>query len=314
MIFTKEFGEDHFMGYREFCEIYLLKPKEEEICYKCGNLRLPMTYLDREYYTTPCWDCLGNKKVTKSEATNNIIKNIKDYYNNKILGDRYYQLFVIDPIYFQATIPHEYSVFKNVVNSLNPPSRNDIWFLDWEPGFPKIISPENKDGIKIVNLSNIYNNVVYEKDKIILNDYEIIFPEVIDFDVKHHSRYNILNKNSKRKFKRLKIGDTCIKFYNTRNEDVKSIFKIKKNGEDIDMSEISVSDFVVIKLVLLRNKSFVKLISNIVQEVLKISGKFRDSVLLKNTITISPDKDRVFNLSWIAEDSVDSNNINISIL
>ena len=41
---------------------------------------------------------------------------------------------------------------------------------------------------------------------------------------------------------------------------------------------------------------------------------FADSVLLKNTITISPDKDRVFNLSWIAEDSVDSNNINISIL
>ncbi len=318
MNYTKEFGDDHFMDYQEFCEIYLLDSpsNEDEVCHRCGNITMPMTYLDREFYTTPCWNCIGSKKISRIEATNSIIKNIKEYYNNKILGDRYYQLFVVDPIYFKTTIPHEYSVFKDIVNSLNPPSRNDIWFLDWEPGYPKIISKENTNGIKIINLSQYYNDIVYEKEKISFNGYEIIFPEVVECDIKHHSRYNILSKSSKRKNKRLKIGDSCIKLYNTRNEDVKSIFKITKNGEEIDVSTISYKDFVVIKLILLRNKSFIRMISNVVQEVLKVSKTFKDSVLLRNTITISPDKSKTFNLTWIADDKdhSDIDQVNISIL
>ena len=157
-----------FMEYPVFCESKLLIPKNEEnFCYKCQKFLEPLTYCEPDFYYQPCWDCSNKRKSDRELITEGILRNIKDYYT-KITGDRYYQLFIVDDIYYNTTFPHTYSVFKKVVNSLNPPSRNDIWFLDWKLGFPKIISPENIDGIKIVNLTillivavTIWNNMEF---------------------------------------------------------------------------------------------------------------------------------------------------------
>lgn len=312
----------HFLHYRDYCELELMKGKDEDFyCYRCNRYRNPMTFLMREDYYLPCWNCMKNKKAERLDAISSIQKNIKEYYN-KILGDRYYQLYIIDDIYFQSTLPHSYLEFKKVLGMLSLPSRNDIWFVDWELGYPKIISEQNIKGIKIINLSDYYK-VESTKDSLIINNYEILMPELVPYDVRHHCRYNLVSKTSDRRTKRIKISgsDKCVKFYNTKDNNIKSIFKIvdHKTKEDIDLSELTYQDFVIIKLALLRNKSYVRQIYDIIYEILKYCHIFRDSVFLKNTITVNPDINlRLFNLTWLPNDEhvdiCDNNYINISIL
>ncbi len=69
------------------------------------------------------------------------------------------------------------------------------------------------------------------------------------------SRYNILNLNSNRKTKRLKLDNSpnCVKFFNTQGYDTKSIFKVidTKTEEPVNLKEISYQDYTIIKLILL---------------------------------------------------------------
>ena len=65
----------------------------------------------------------------------------------------------------------------------------------------------------------------------------------------------------------------------------------------------------------MRNKAFTKLIFNIVLEVAKNIGILRDSVFLKNTVTIDPDKEAGFNLLWTPLSEYKSEDfINLSII
>ena len=175
---------------------------------------------------------------------------------------------------------------------------------------------DNLEGIKIVNLTRLYNNIVIEKDKTIIGDYEIRYPEFVSFDNKHHSRYSILNPNGDRKSKRLKIGDQCIKLSNTEFDNVKSIFKLYKNGEEYPIRNLTYQDYVIIKLGIMRNKAFTKLIFDIVLEVSKFVGTLRDTVFLKNTVLLDPDKGATgFNLLWSPISEYKTNDfINISII
>ena len=312
----REIRQKHFMGYQEFSEIKLTFDADEDgYCYRCNSPLEPLTYLDPGFYYCPCWSCASKRKSERAALTEGIIRNIKDFYS-RLPGDRYYQLFLVDDIYFRTTFPHDYNVFKKVVNSLDPPGRNEIWFLDWIPGYPKIISMDNLEGIKIVNLTRLYNNIVIEKDKTIIGDYEIRYPEFVSFDNKHHSRYSILNPNGDRKSKRLKIGDQCIKLSNTEFDNVKSIFKLYKNGEEYPIRNLTYQDYVIIKLGIMRNKAFTKLIFDIVLEVSKFVGTLRDTVFLKNTVLLDPDKGATgFNLLWSPISEYKTNDfINISII
>ena len=64
----------------------------------------------------------------------------------------------------------------------------------------------------------------------------------------------------------------------------------------------------------MRNKTFMKLIWSIFEEVSKNVGIISDSVFLRNTVMINPDKKKLkVNLSWLPEKNRD-NFINISIL
>lgn len=308
-----------FLSYPEYAEIKLLEPGgDSSFCYRCGESLVPLTYLEPEFYYQPCWDCVDAKK-RKSErqsVVDGVLRNIKEFYYSRILGDRYLQLFIIDPIYFRNTLPHEYSMFKKVIGHLSPPSRNDIWFLDWVPGYPKVISLENLNGLQLVNLSEFYD-IDNQAEKIVIGDYEVIFPELVNYDSKHHSRYSLFNKAKSIKTKRLKIGDKCIKFYNTERDNIKSIFKLLKNGEEINIGSLRKQDFAIIKLALMRNKNCLRLIFEVILEIIKACGKFRDTVFLKNTILIDPKKDKELNLLWTIksyEELVSDETINISII
>jgi hypothetical protein len=313
----KEILDNYFIDYRIYLESKILSPVTEDgICYKCGKELRPLTLLEKEFAYLPCWDCASKKKTDRLLLTESIQRNIHDFYYNRILGDRYLQLFIVDDIYFKNTIPHDYSVFKKILNSMDPPSRNDIWFLDWIPGYPKIISLENISGLKIVNINNNCKDIETSNNHIKIGEYDIEFPELVSYDSKHHSRYNLFNKNSNRRAKKLKFaGDKCIRFFNTDNDNVKSIFKLTKNGEEVAIRTLSHKDFVLIKLTLMRNKVFLKLIFDIILEIIKNSSVVKDSVFLKNNILVDPSKNLEFSFTWTSVvDDAKEDVINISVI
>ena len=314
--FERELERDKFMSYREWAEIKALEdPAKIGYCYRCNKPLSPLSTLDPEFFTLPCWDCVGKKRTEREVVVESVIRNIRDFYMSRVLGDRYFQLFMIDSIYFSNTLPHAYPEFKKVISKLNPPSRNDIWFLDWIPGFPKIISTKNLEGLRIVNLSSHYN-ISLEKKRVVVDDFEIRFPEEIKTGTRHRTRYGIFSKgNDNRKSKRIKLGDRCFQLYNTDNPSIKSVFKIYQRGDEVAIRSLSYQDYVILKLALLRDRSFLKFVFDILNELSRQVGMFRDAVFLKNTVLIDPRKEPKINLVWNPiSDEVMDDYVNISLL
>ena len=71
----------HFLNYLDYVEnntlSWLLNPSPT--CYSCGTSRMPLTWLERDFYYIPCRECL-KRKTDLAEVKNEIIKNIKLYY------------------------------------------------------------------------------------------------------------------------------------------------------------------------------------------------------------------------------------------
>ena len=91
-----------------------------------------------------------------------------------------------------------------------------------------------------------------------------------------------------------------------------------KDGQEINTSEISYQDFVIIKLALMRDKDFMRILFDIIMETLRTVGTFNDTVFLKNSIIISTNPKKInntFNLLWSADSEYKIDNIiNISII
>jgi len=257
-----------------------------------------------------------SKNIPERKAiSEGILYNIKDFYNI-ILGDRFFQLFVVDDIYLKTSFPHSYTVFKRVLNSLETPPRADLWFLDWLPGYPKIINLENLPGLKIVNVTSKHSLFQTDKTKMCIDDFEIIMPETVDPDITHKARHSLFaGKNGRSR--RIEVGDNCYKLYDTEEPGTKSIFKLKKFGEDCPIGSLTHREFVIIKLAFMRNKTFSRFLFNLIFEVLKNTGVYRDTVFLKNTVTISPENNNKINLIWTTKSphyKKDDNFINLSII
>lgn len=321
--FEPHLENQHFISYRTACEISTLQhPGEDGICYKCGKTKTPLTFLIPNHYYVPCWDCLGPRE--RKAMIKSLLEEIEEFYD-KILSDRYLQLFLIDPIYYEATLPHSYDTFKAVLGKKELPSRNNIWFIDWMRGTPKIIGMENLEGILVKDLGELYK-ITSTSSEIKVNKWTLPSPQIVKYDGIHHGRYNILNPAGDRRTKRLRIPgtDTCYKFWNNDEpySGWKSILRIFK-GENRDnnvLSQLKPLDLLTIKLVLLRNKNFMRHVFGIIKNILGAGvGIFRDSVFLGNTIDIySKDEKRKYtlNLSWVPKElpTTEPNTINLSIL
>ena len=318
--FEKHVKENHFLSVNDLFELGEIKRNN---CYKCNKSLVPLTYIDSscDFYL-PCWDCVSDKKYEKTQALNTTRSAILDFYN-KIVGDRYFQMFIIDNNYYKTTRSHKFEEFKEVLKLLQKDEkkdRNKIWFIDYKEGYPNTICSENIEGLKIVTIDDRYK-VISKGETLMINEkYELKFTEKVNYDQRHHSRYNILNDSSDpRKSKRLKLStepNKCIKFFNSpEDERIKSLFQIQnfRTGEYIPLSSINKADFVVIKLLLLRNKTYIKLIFEVIGELLKNIGTLRDSVFLKNTVMINPDNSPKINFMWTPENYIEDY-INISIL
>lgn len=293
----EETDENNFMDYYEMAEVQLLEPRTSEgFCYRCNSDLKPLTYLQPDFYYLPCWDCMSRNIPERKAISEGILYNIKDFYNI-ILGDRFFQLFVVDDIYLKTTFPHSYTVFKRVLNSLDTPSRADLWFLDWLPGYPRIINLENLPGLKIVNVTAKHSIFQTDKTRMKIDDFEIILPEIVDPDITHRARHSLFaGKNGRSR--RIEVGEFCYKLYDTDEPGTKSIFRLKRGGEDCPISSLTHREFVIIKLAFMRNKTFTRFLFSMLFEILKNTGVYRDTIFLKNTVTISPENNNKINLVW----------------
>lgn len=307
-----------FFDYNSFCESRLLK-QVGETCYKCNKEKKCLTPLDPDFYYLPCWNCSSTNEIDRKALTDCIIKNINVYYN-KFVNDRYLQLFILDDIYYKNTLPHSYSEFKNVLNSLEIPDKNSFWFLDWKLGYPKTINLQNLDGFKIVNISHLYKIENLENKEISVNDIKIEKPLLIPYDAKHYFKNSIFNLIKTNRTKKIKISsENCYKFFNTGNGSIRSIFNLIEGEEKVYFNNLSVQDFTILKLSVLRNKTYLKIIQEVVNALITDDrvAVFRDTIFLKNDIRLRPldEEGLIVNLIWNSKENaiLNDNCINISI-
>lgn len=310
--------ENHFMTIENFLEREP-RNKEEGYCWKCNKFLSPLTFLNLDAcdYNLPCWNCMS-KKYEISQAIQTTQGAIHDYYG-QVLGDRYFQMFIIDDIYPETTITHEFGEFKKVLKLLQPKDRNKLWLIDYIPGYPKTICSENVEGLKIVSIDDQYRTIS-KKATLMMKDYEVEYPSIVPYDSRHHSRYNILNTSDNNKSKRLRLSPSdgksskCIKFFNGSDPRIKSLFRIRRHstGEEIDPTSLTRSDYIILKLVLMRNKTFTKLLVDMLEEFSLVSGIIRDGIFLRNTVKVDPNNRTCVNISWLPE--YKDGYINISVL
>ena len=146
----------------------------------------------------------------------------------------------------------------------------------------------------------------------IINGINLLPARLIPYDQRHFSRYNIFNINNPdtdyRSTKRVRIGDKAIKFYNNKRNGVKSIFSLSQDPKSLPSGTL-----LVIKLLVLRNKTRFRIISSVIGELVKNVGVLRDSIFLKNTVIVNPGSPIKANLTWYPCEFKEGY-INISIL
>lgn len=307
-----------FFDYNSYCETKLLRPYSET-CYKCNKEKNPLTPLEPDFYYLPCWGCSSSNEIDKKALTDCILKNINVFYS-RFISDRFLQLFILDDIYYKNTLPHDFKEFKSVLGQLEIPDKNSFWFLDWKLGYPKIITKENLDGFKIVNISHLYKVEETENKELLINNVKIQKPITVPFDQKHYYKNSIFNVIDTNRTKKLKVAiDKCYKFYNTGNNTTRSIFNLTEEGEKIYFNNLTVQDYTIFKLAVLRNKAYLKIIQEVVNSLISDSrvSDFRDTVFLKNSIKLRPIEEGgvIINLVWNPVENIllNSNCINISI-
>ena len=305
--------ENHFMGVRDFYESGELLLGSSEKCLKCGSHRLPLSLVyGANNYFLPCWRCIGDDRYEKPQAIDTVRRAIKDYLS-QIEGDRFLQMYLSDSIFSETTLPHGYSEFKKVLKVLQGSydiDRNKLWVPDFNPGYPKIISEQNFNGLKIVDIERAFN--VRDLPDLKVNGVNLHPARLIPYDQRHFSRYNIFNINNPdtdyRSTKRVRIGDKAIKFYNNKRNGVKSIFSLSQDPKSLPSGTL-----LVIKLLVLRNKTRFRIISSVIGELVKNVGVLRDSIFLKNTVIVNPGSPIKANLTWYPCEFKEGY-INISIL
>ena len=318
-LLEKHLSENHFMTVADMLERES-RSTDEGFCWRCSKFLPPLQLLSSDLtFYLPCWNCIGKKKYEKTQAIGSIQNAIHEYYA-WLRDDRYFQMFLVDDIYIRTTLSHEFSEFRKVLKILQPRDRNKLWLLDYIPGYPKTICEENVNGLKIVSIDEQFK-YTSDRNTLIVKDFQVVFPEIIPYDPRHHSRYNIFNTSDARKTKRLRLSspngksDRCVKFFNSLEDiQVKSLFQITRfsTGDPISPSEICHADLTILKLILMRNKTFMKLLIEFLEEISRCVGTFRDGVFLKNTINLDPSSSLKVSVTWTPEYKEDY--INISIL
>lgn len=289
----KHLEVSHFLSWQEYVETGYLG-YDSPVCYKCSSPRYSLTPLLPHTWSLPCWDCIS-KKTDQKEAIGQIYRSIMEY-QELIISDPDLQLFLINPELHSFLLPHGFLEFKKVLDIILPRrTGSDLYRFYWVPGFPHEFSVRNKDGIGVKRIDTG-------------SKYIIDLPDLCDFDIRHHYRYSILNNKAERKQKRLKLssGD-CIKFW-----PVSRILRLRERGNEVNFLDLDPFEQYKIKAKIFTRPEILDRIFEIYNEVLKYTTDLVDSVFLRNSLYLGPEKNGRIYFSWQPQNN--SNFINISIL
>lgn len=284
----KHLNEDHFISLQSFLEMDM---PEKSL----------LTYLDPELfkYELPDW----GKKSFEYEQAKSLLRAEQHDFFSQLIGDRYLQMYICDDIYPEITMTHKYTDFTKVLRELKPLDRNKLWLVDFVPGYPKNICLENTKGLKIVDINDHFQTTS-ELEEISVNGNKIFLPEYVPYDHRHHSQFNVLNRNTEAKVrKRLRIDkEKCIKTISGK------LFRFEGEGP------LSKANLTVLKLVFMRNKNFMRTIIGIMEELSKVVGTLRDGIFMRNTVVFDYKNPICVSVGWTQEEAVSDKYIKLSIL
>ena len=316
--------EFHNMNITTYYELLKLSG-ERDYCWKCNMERYRLVpYIDSYYL--PCWGCVisGGRKSEISSANKQVLDYILDYQDS-ISKSKYFQYILSEDEIIDYCLPHEMNTISSIIDSLRKRDhhkilKDSLFYISHNPWNISEISERNKDNISIKIVDYIKLPVgKSDSRKLVLPGYTLELPEICDYDVRHHSRYSIINPDSKRKIKKLKLtGSKCLKLWDTRYQNIRKLIQVRDCYGNIieDLSSLDKKDIWIIKSSILRNKEFLGEIFEIYNEICKYTECISDFVFIKNTVTLSKiGRMKYLNFTWVPDLYKNRlGNINISIL
>ena len=325
----------HEMTYRGYYELLKQYKDDSLICWKCGNSRQQMTIWSNEY-PLPCWNCVGDVKSDAQDAS----KVVMDYYRDihaKASKDRYFQYYLgISDKERSNFLSHNYSDIEKLLTEITKRDKvklaKDSFFkFEANPWSLKEISERNKSNIHCKPLSGFPDKDYMKKRtnvwELTLSDgrvVEIRTPELVEYDVRHHSRYSMLNLSARRQTRKLRIGDAppwnrCIRFFNTDFTDVKAIIGVNWKGEEkivrnIPIRELPEKDIFKIKQFIMKNKELWKSVLEILMELLKYVENIEDHVFSHKTVYLGPYRASTLVFHWYPLGYSSKGKLNVTIM
>lgn len=324
--------ETNYWSYYEYIKNYNTDPL---MCWKCGNERQQMTTWSNNY-PLPCWDCVGTSKADIQAAQ----KVVLDYYreiHEKASKDKFFQYFltVSDEErgrFLVQTYDELEKIFTDVLKRDKVKLGKESFFnFQANPWSLKEISERNKNNLHFSLIPGAPEKEYIKKKQeswdLTLSDGRVVElrpTEAVEYDVRHHSRYSMLNLNAKRQTRKLRIGDAppwnrCIKFCNTEFTNIKSIIGINWKGtekivKNISLRSLPEKDIFLIKQFIVKNKELWGCVLEIIMEMMKYVNTIEDHVFAHKTVYLGPNKGTSMILHWFPLEYASKGKLNISIL
>ena len=300
-------GESHFINYRRYYE-RCIAGGVEETCYRCGYPRYLISPHLSEYL--PCEACgQGCSKRVFEDRKRDVFGIVKEYQDS-LSKNRYHQ-------YFLAYSSLDWilgGILQTGLDLLGKRKKELKLRLDktvfpsieFDSGYPMEISERNLDhiilgireDIRVVNKSAGRFNI-----KIGKKEYIICLPEVIDFDIRYHSRHSILNPLSSRSSKRLKLKSQSGDYIKIYGKSDRTILKLlNKDGEEIRLNSLPEDIQGDIKLVILGWSPIRERVLEVYNEISLYCNFIYDRAFMLSSYPISNTKEFKFYFTWTSSE------------
>lgn len=305
---------DHYLDYRTYFEISH-QIDASQVCWKCGSpSQLLSTYNPK--LTLPCWSCMGDSPTEITQVRSYFI-NQYSRFRNQIIDDRVLSYLLITGKINQS-ICHDLDQLSKLFSWIK--DRDELFDIRTKFGSPPELSLRNVENIEC-SVRSTSLNFVLPRGKRSLEVLPNVFLEMadwVDYDVRHHARYNALNEKATRSVRKLRMVDIdatkCIKFHNTEERWVKTFFRlVNKDQEPVKLCKQDLTD---LKLLIFRNKTMMKLVNGVINEFVKHINRIEDGIFLRNKIDIPINTTKVtLRLAWDQSDLFGiEDGVNIAII
>ena len=310
----------HMMSYGRYYEYH--KTIGESRCDNCEGRVYPIS----PWYgmNCPCEKCNNSKSYYEI-----VLNKVREVYSILCTND-YIRLFVLDSNLRERL--NEFDLIKissNLQKLLEDKvgiDKINLFEIRTEDGkcpyiksdFSNVLICKSKFNILETEL-NKYDDKDCYKININGNLFELYLPEKCSYHNNNHYKYNILNRmNNPQSAKKLLMSSgECIKFYNTNFDRCKSVLRISKCGVDTYSMSLTKYELDYLKFYIMSNKNLLRIITNVLYELIKNSDTVYDYCFLLNKILINKLGKFDMIIDWTVNNRMMSSGketLNISIL